>query len=275
MNNDANDQACAGGCGANSKWSQTTAAINTVVGMTDTTIDWGLKFFPSSTAACGVTTTTEAPIAPSNATTIAAALAGYVPGGNTPTRVTIQNSVAYLQTLTDTNPKFLLLATDGLPNCLPGGSPNNDDSAGAIQAVADALTAGYPTFVVGIGIGATGAATLDSMAVAGGRPQMGAPTSYYPTSSTADLVAALDKIVGSAGSGASCVFDLGNPPSSMASNSAINVFGDQNQLPKDPTHGYGWDYSMGTSQITIYGAACQGIQAGTIKSLTITYVCQP
>jgi hypothetical protein len=36
---------CAGrNCGANSRWNQVTAALNAVVPMTDTMVNWGLKF---------------------------------------------------------------------------------------------------------------------------------------------------------------------------------------------------------------------------------------
>ena len=49
MTDDNNDQPCAGGsasgdgnCGAASKWSQTTTALNTVLSQTDTSVNWGL-----------------------------------------------------------------------------------------------------------------------------------------------------------------------------------------------------------------------------------------
>jgi hypothetical protein len=271
MNNDANDQSCNGGCGAMSKWSQVTAAINMVVGMTDTTVNWGLKFFATSNSGCTVSNTAEVPVGPMNAANIMTAIGRAAPGSSTPTRVAVQNSVTIMQGLTDTNPKFLLLATDGLPNCMPGGgSTSADDSAGAIQAVADALTAGFPTFVVGIG-NTMGTTTLNSMAVAGGRPQQGAATSFYQVNNTADLVTALQAIVGSV---ASCTFTLGPPPNSMASNAHIDVFGDNVLIPPDPTMMNGWNYVGGnTNQIQIYGPTCDAITAGTVKNVTVTYHC--
>ena len=48
------DATCMRNCGANSRWSQVTAALNQVVGTTDTTVNWGLKFFGSSNS-CTVT----------------------------------------------------------------------------------------------------------------------------------------------------------------------------------------------------------------------------
>ena len=114
-----------------------------------------------------------------------------------------------MKTLTDANPKYFLLATDGEPNCL-NGSANNTDDTGAINAVANAKAAGFPTFVVGIGNVSTATTTLNSMAVAGGYPQTGATTQYYAVVDTASLETALTQIVGMV---ASCTISLANAPS--------------------------------------------------------------
>src|SRR6185369_11920465 len=45
--NDSADGTCTGSCGANSKWSQTTAAVTQVITATDMVANWGLKFFTS------------------------------------------------------------------------------------------------------------------------------------------------------------------------------------------------------------------------------------
>jgi hypothetical protein len=268
MNDDINDTACTGGCGANSKWAQVTAAINQVVGATDGAVDWGLKFFATGPSACAVAGTVEVPIAPANATAISAAIAATMPGGNTPTRLAEGSAVAYLQSLTDTNPKYILLATDGLPNCGPGANSVSDDSPATIQAVADALAAGFPTFVVGIG-NTMGAVTLDAMAMAGGVPQMGAATTFYQVGDTASLVTVLDAIVGAT---VSCTYDLGTPPAG-ASNAAIKVFGDGAQIPIDPSLTNGWEYGPAAGQITIYGSACDAIKTRTTKTVSVTYIC--
>src|SRR5262245_35060588 len=51
---------CQRNCGANSRWRQVTDALNMVVPMTDTTVNWGLKFFGSS-GSCAVTPDPEVP----------------------------------------------------------------------------------------------------------------------------------------------------------------------------------------------------------------------
>ena len=108
-------------------------------------------------------------------------------GSSTPTRAAENAAVTYLTRVTDTNPKFIVLATDGQPNC-PASGQMNDDTPGAIAAVTTAKTAGFPTFVVGISAGGRARTTaLNVMAVAGGYPQVGQPTQYYPVTDTAEF----------------------------------------------------------------------------------------
>jgi len=188
MNNDDNDQSCNAGCGARSKWSQVATAITNVVGSTDGVVNWGIKFFPNNSA-CDASAAPTVGLAASNGAAVANAIAQTQPGGNTPTRDAISYGMAYLQSLTDSNPKFLLLATDGLPNCpvgcasmtSPSGmcttTDNPSEDLAAEMAVSMAATAGIKTFVVGIGNVASAANTLNQLALAGGEPEVGA--TYY------------------------------------------------------------------------------------------------
>src|SRR5207302_1728119 len=117
------------------------------------------------------------------------------PGGATPTTGAIKAAVNFYMGSVDSNghPKYLLLATDGEPNCSSG----SNDSAAAEQAIADAATAGIHTFVVGIGTGNGNEAVLTQMAMNGKEPNMTAGQKpYYEVSSTADLTTALNKITG-------------------------------------------------------------------------------
>ncbi|HEY7376239.1 MAG TPA: hypothetical protein VIF57_29020, partial [Polyangia bacterium] len=67
------DATCMRNCGANSRWSQVTAALNQVVTTTDTMVNWGLKFFGSSNG-CNVTATPEVPIGPMSGAAIMTAI---------------------------------------------------------------------------------------------------------------------------------------------------------------------------------------------------------
>jgi hypothetical protein len=191
MNNDVNDQPCTGGCGASSKWSLLTSSLNGLIGQTQSSVDWGLKLAASATSACTLASGTEVPVAPNDASPIMTSIAAVTPGGSSPIQATMGAGVAYLQSLSDTNPKYILFAADGDPGCLPGGGSS---ITGEVDAVTAAAVAGFPTFVLGIG----GTAALDSIALAGGVPQTGAATSSYQVNETAQLQAAIAKAVGSA-----------------------------------------------------------------------------
>ena len=208
MNEDESGLTCSNnGCGANSKWSQMTAAVTNVLQTTQGTVNWGVKYFPDNNA-CDASMPPAVGIAPSNAAAVADSIARTIPGGTTPTRDAITFATSYLQSLTDTNPKFLLLATDGLPNCPVGCAASMNVSAACSQtdnpsediavdtAVMMAATQGIKTFVVGIGNVATAQNTLNQLALDGGEAQPGGATSYYAATDEAALEAALTSIVG-------------------------------------------------------------------------------
>jgi len=266
------DASCRSNCGADSRWSQVTAALKQVVSTTDTMVNWGFKFFGSASG-CGVTAPPEVPVGPMNGAAIVAVIDGARTGSATPTRLGMNAGAAYMATLTDTNPKYLLLATDGAPTCnptLPANMMNTEDALGAQQAVTDAFNLGFKTFVVGIG-DTMGAATLDQMAINGGMPQSGAATSFYQVTDTASLVAALQTILGRVGS---CQFEVGAAPNSMTSNDLIDVFGDGMAIPRDTTHTDGWDYSNAAhTAIEVFGPRCDAVKAGTTMNVTVTFRC--
>jgi hypothetical protein len=269
MNNDISDKGCTGGCGTNSKWAQVSLAISNVVGATQTSVNWGLIYFNNGRSACGVSTVPDVAVSTTSAAQIQTSLAAATPGGSTPTTATINNAVAYMKTLTDANPKYLLLATDGEPNCL-NGTANATDDQGAITAVGNSYTAGFPTFVVGIGNVATATTTLNSMATVGGYPQTGSATQYYAVTDTASLETALSKIVGLV---ASCNISLSNTP---AGQWTIGIFATYNgttiEIPSSTSNG--WMYSDASkTSITLVGAACDNLKTGNYKNLQFLYTC--
>jgi hypothetical protein len=278
MLNDQNDMGCTGGtptngnCGMMSKWYQVTTAINDVVMTTDTTVNWGLLYFGAEPTMCGQTMTPAVPVATMNATAISQAFVGQpsLTGmAGTPTTFALKTAVTYMKSLTDPNPKYLLVATDGQPNCA-GGNLNADDSAASEQAVADALTAGFPTFVVGIG-NTGGTTVLNAMAKNGGEAVPGAPggNSFYQVNNTADLEKALNAILGSV---ATCVFNVGAPPNSQTTAGSISVFGDGNPISHDATNG--WEFSnTAMTQITLFGSICDQVTSGAVKDVTVTFEC--
>jgi hypothetical protein len=287
MDNDVNDKGCngkqSGNCGTSSKWGLMTPALKQVVAATETTVNWGLKFFadPGNTS-CSVNNGASVPIGAMSSAAISSAIAGQTNasggisnGSRTPTRLAMNGARTYLSGVNTDNPKFILLATDGLPNCMPGASDTTtDDSAGAIQSVKDAAAAGIPTFVVGIATAGMGTAdtTLSSMATAGGYPHAGSPA-YYSVSTTAEFVSVLQNLVAVA---ATCTFAVGNPPTDdgTTSRSQIDVYGDSSVIPRDTSHTNGWDYTDSTmTSVVVYGPTCDKIKAGTIGAVSVKFRC--
>ncbi len=282
MTDDSNDQPCAGGtaagngnCGVNSKWSQVITALNQVVGQTQTTVNWGLIFLGDEATVCGAATAPVVDITPgASSPLIQAAFNGVQFTGQigTPTTAVMNNAVQYLQGLTDPNPKYLLLATDGEPNCA-GGNVNMTDAVGAENAVAAAYTAGFPTFVVGIATATDAAATsaLNMAAVNGGEAQTGAATQYYSVTDTVGLETVLAQIVGKT---VSCTIPLTGVSGSLdkVAVSAKDASGNTIEIMQDPVNG--WSYTDPTkTAIILNGDACNNLKTVTYTGFQFIYTC--
>ncbi|HEY4395043.1 MAG TPA: vWA domain-containing protein [Polyangia bacterium] len=280
MNNGDDDKSCGNGC-ASTKWTQLTTAIGNVIQATDTTVNWGLKYF-SDNNACDASMAPAVPIAPMSGAAVTRSIQTNKPGGNTPTRDAITYGAQYLSTVTDTNPKFLLLATDGLPNCPMGcatqsnpqgmctTTDNPDEDAAAEAAVTMAAMMGYQTFVIGIGSVTAAENTLNQLAMAGGRPQTGGTTSYYAATDEASLEAALMAIVSQV---ASCTIVL--PADSVGqTNVAVSVddaSGKASKVPEDPNNG--WSFINNGMGIQLNGSYCDGVKAKTYSNVQFLYSC--
>jgi hypothetical protein len=284
--------------GGGTKWDQMTAAIDTTVMTLQGQIKWGLEMFPSDDS-CGVSASVDVPVASMNAAAISSAIGGKMPNGSTPTADAIHMAASYLSAVTDSNPKYILLATDGEPNCAAATSPTSctcppgtmmmngqcclpilgcipcptsgaggPDDAGAEQAVSDAAAMGIDTFVVGIATDSSADAVLNQMAQNGktARPGM---TQYYPVGSQADLVATVNTIAGQI---ISCSFPLATPP---AHPEDVSVDVGAQTVPRDPAHANGWDFGPGQMSIQFYGSFCTMLQSGAINSVEAVYGCGP
>ena len=175
--------------GNETKWSAAKKAITTLATSYETALRLGLALFPYGGGDCA-TGQVVAPI-PASAATILAKLGGTGPLGGTPTTVSLQAAKSYLDGLSDGRKKYVLLITDGMPNCI-ASCPTCLDSANAVGAVTALRGAGYLTYVVGFGSGVD-PTTLNDMASAGGTARAGA-TRYYSASDQATLTTALDAI---------------------------------------------------------------------------------
>ncbi|MET0792136.1 MAG: vWA domain-containing protein [Polyangiaceae bacterium] len=260
-----------------SKWDLVVPGVNEVVTQTDASVSWGLKVFPegegSECVAGAVTNAIPVMIAAANAKAVTAAVTATTPEGNgTPTGDAIKAAVTYLKTLSDPNPKFILLATDGEPSCAGTSKDATSARPYAVQAVTDAATAGFKTFVVGVATTkATATQALNDMAVAGQMPRDDTnplATKFYLASTKDELVASLKVITGQV---SSCVFDLTDTPPD-ASNIAVKVNGVK--APRDTTHMNGWDYtSADYMQVEVFGDWCNQISVASADSVNFILGC--
>jgi hypothetical protein len=256
--------------GGGSKWSQVTAAIESTVMGTQAQIFWGLKYFASVDNSCTVNSGADVGVATNNYTAIQRSIGMNGPATYTPTRAAMEQAGAYMASLTDTNPRYILLATDGLPNCAVGHSNRLDsDDAAAEAAVTTVAGMGIHTFVIGIATDSTATATLNQLAQNGLEPRASGPPYYYPANNQAEFAAAIGAIAGQI---ISCTLTLQSVPPNP---SLVSVVADGTNVPRDGTHANGWDFGPGMTSIILYGSYCSGLRAGTLHNVQAIFGCPP
>jgi hypothetical protein len=238
-------------------------------------------------AACAVGGSADLTPATGNVNALLNLLYLTEPGGGTPTSDAMGVAARLLLGFrAATTARAIVLATDGAPNCNASLNPrtcdctadNQDcshdardclDDARAVQAIASYASQGLPTYVIGIqdeGV-SENTAVLDEMAKAGGRPQVGATTSYYAASSEADLDAALVAIRDQVGA---CTFLTTSVPGAEGS---ITVSAGGTIVPYDPTDQSGWSWGdKSNGQIVFAGSTCTNITSANL-ALTAQVVC--
>jgi von Willebrand factor type A domain-containing protein len=248
----------------NSRFTEASAAITDVLAKTNATVLWGLKLYPTGAMMCNINPGVEVPVGAMTGPAVTTAITGAVPGmpTGTPTHVAVMMGADHLKARTTTNPKYILLVTDGEPNCVMGGGGGTNASVTAIQAAA---AAGFHTFVVGIATAGTGAdTTLNDLAMAGGEARMGA-TKYYPATLRDELVTVLTQITGQV---TNCIFPLGMQPPSP-NDVAVRV--GNTRIERNMMNG--WEYGMGMQSVVLYGAACELAKSGKAGDVQIIFGC--
>ena len=270
--------------GVTKKWDAALPALKQVIMDSNASVSWGLKVFPegedSACVAASVTNNVVVPMAPMNAANVVAGINATMPAGNgTPTGAAINAAVNYLKTLNTDNPKYILLATDGQPSCgaLPSSSTGSDIGGPyAETAVSAALTAGFPTFVLGVATSSSGeVAILNSLADKGGKPRPNAPlTHFYLGTSQAELTAAFRVITGEA---SNCIFPLNPPPPVKDDPTKLGAYiagNPDTKIPHDATKTNGWAYTdANDSAVQVYGTWCEMIKSAGADKVKIIYGC--
>jgi hypothetical protein len=251
------------------RWATLTRTLDEVITSSSAQIRWGLKFFATPTPSggpdgdaenCNVTPGVEIEVGAGSASTIRNSIQAAAPVGYTPTLPAIKYATQYLSGLANPYQRYILLATDGEPNC-DGGSPTTSAAVQVNHVVSEikaAVAAGIKVYVIGMGP-ATNLRNLDKFAVAGDTDH------YYPATSAAELSAALFSIVGQV---ASCTYALATPPPDPNN---LAVYLDKQIVPRDASNG--WVLGPDQRSILFTGSYCEGIKAQEYKLVQVYFGC--
>jgi hypothetical protein len=254
-----------------SKWDIMKMALTNLTAAKDKNINFGLAVYPTDDA-CGVVGPPVVGIGFDHGDEIASWLGGHFPDGNTPAHLALQAALTYYQSI-PVNPagRYVLFATDGIPNC--GGNPPNVDIESNVETVAAVkalANAGIHTYVLGFGgLFGLDPQVLNDAAVEGREPRPGGPPHFYAADNAQQLHMVLDQIAGGI-IVPSCTFSLASaPPDPML----VTVTADGVAVPRSTAHTNGWDYHPDASHITFFGSYCQKIESGAIANVGFVFGC--
>lgn len=279
--------------GGSCKWNSLKSLLLGAGGFLDQTADQarlGLAVFPHKNAntpdpatpgkrfdVCmdGYIPTPVASVAGESNQTIRDLLGGseITPNGGTPTAGILELVAkdAEFMREEEATRRYVVLITDGLPNCNEqisdcractntarptdnppcGGLLNCIDDERLVAAIKTLRTDGVDTFVIGFGADTdsdAAKAVLDEAAMAGGQAQSeDSPTRYYQAGSEADLQAILDKVSLRV---QPCSFTLERAPAS-ASGLAVSVLDTETEVERTLVRGTDWSYSADARVVTL------------------------
>jgi hypothetical protein len=269
--------------GGMSRWQLLRNALAATLPRFEDRINVGALFFPedgaaSRTAACAIANVPSVDVIPSFRATprVLSVLDNSGTGGGTPTAAALQRAYTYfVRNPSRLRARYLLLATDGAPNCNPdldgstcrctgGGSCRTSDptrclddvrTVDIVRQIANNPVAPMATYVIGIANDdeTVFASTLTAMAVAGGRPKRLADgrATYYDVREPDDLATALNAVQNAV---ARCTFLA---PSRPREGTTITILVNGVAAVRDETRANGWDWTdRALGEITLFGPAC-------------------
>jgi hypothetical protein len=291
--------------GSITRWQAMKDALAATLDATEGQLSYGLKLFPGAPQ-CDVPEGVDVEIGTESSEDILSALEGD-PNGGTPTAAALERALDYFENGAGMNllgDKYVLLATDGGPNCVADDAPcevaectlNIDgecpdgvdnccaenleteaclDDDGAIAAVTALAEAGIKTIVVGIPGTEEYETTLNAMAEAGDLPSDG-DTSYYAVAEgggaeglTDALLSITETLI------RTCEFELASQPPFL---DRVNVEVDGEIVPRVEGGGEeGWDYadeSASPPTVVLQGATCDQVESEGAQTVKIYYGCE-
>ena len=174
------------------KWTQARSAIDMILTQYESLLSFGLLLYPTS-GLCGLQPNSpgiDVETAVNNRNAIMGRLPADSswPNGNTPIHIAVRRAHDYFEVHNDdTRRHFMLLITDGRPNC-------GDDGSDTLSILSDLNhNHGIKTYVVGFGSGVDGT-LLSYFALAGGTTRPDAPT-YHQVDNQEELEDIIVQIV--------------------------------------------------------------------------------
>ncbi len=240
------------------RWGALRSAVNIVLPRIEDAFDIGLELFPA-VGPCSVPDEgMTLPASRGNARLIPDLMTRIGPDGNTPTRAAIDGARGFFSRHPTPVRRFVLLATDGEPNC-----------GGPVGQVVSSITAlrgeGIDTFVLGI---PGPRDSLNQMAVAGGRARTGG-TAFYEATTTAQLTTAIRAITSATNT---CEYPVPSSLLPVADVSRFRVLFNGSPVAADATNG--WSFTdAARSRIRLNGTSCTTLRSGTVTSVVATYNC--
>jgi hypothetical protein len=293
------------------KWDALKTALDAALHKVEGEINFGLVLYPFAAdhaipADCGNeccslpsgSLAVNVPIEPgAGVSKVLDAVNAAEPSGGTPTAAALASALNYFTVGAGAaiqGQKYVLLATDGGPNCnadntcdaahctqnLDGqcasgnccakSAQNCLDDVNVVTQIKGLADAGVSTFVVGIPGTEKYAEFLDTFAINGGVPNPDAPPSYYAVSAKGGVQGLVDVFTGiTTHLVRDCDVALENTPKNL---DLINVAVDCQVIPY--ADGAGWSIT-GDDQKTlvIAGKVCQTIQTNGAERVDVVYGC--
>jgi hypothetical protein len=292
------------------KYDQARTVIKDVLRVVATRVRFGAAIFPASAEPeeCSeafevvAPTLTDPPLCPGDLDTdpLTTPFGSFKPAGNTPTSAALAGLAPELEALDGKT--YLVLITDGAPNCNPDAECTSQDCMRNLQgdtiagqhcvpggvnccdpdifgeeapkscvdvtaserAIEELAEHGVATYVIGMPGAEPFEDVLDRLAAAGGTARASG-TSYYAVADQDELEDALSSIA--TGLAIRCSIDLDEPPDDAT---RVNVYFDGTLVPADPDDGWSWD---GDQRIIVNGAACADLESGSVADARAVFGC--
>lgn len=291
------------------KWTALTGALESALTSVQDDLTFGIDLYPVGDACHvpdGSNITVGLAQGSAHVQQIITTLAGTTAAGATPTAAALARALSYYTAGSGSalpGEKFVLLATDGGPNCNdalactkeecthnlegvcfdptknccteevggPGANQYCLDNAETLSSVEALRQAGIPTVVVGIPGSEAFATLLDALAVAGGMPSDGA-TDYFAVTADGSGAGGLAEVLGRVTRQLirTCDLQLASVPPDL---NELNVEVDGATIPRGSADGWELDTSTNPPTVRLKGATCTAIKSDGAVSVNVTFGC--